>query len=535
MARHMALRLACLVLVLGVAALPAAAQQPKRGGVLRIAEREAPGLDPHLSVSFLTHCYTSMSYSQLVRFAYGPEQKHSADFTIVPDLAERWEYKTPTSVMFYLRKGVKFHNKPPVNGREVTADDVKYSLERFMAKSGFRARFEPVQAVDVVDRHTVRITLKEPFAPFLNHLANPNYTAILPREAEARFKDFNHPDAVIGTGPFVLKSYDKGVRVVWERNPDYFVKGLPYLDGVTLEITPDSSARVSLMRANRIEFMQIYGWSSVEEAKSLAQTNPELVLLPLQVMGQGIIYMRTDQAPFNDVRVRRAISLAIDRKAWNEGLLYGEGCIDSGPVPCALKEWKLEAAKMDPAKAKYLVGYDPAEAKRLLAEAGFPKGFATPAYHWPGYAPPWRSYFDLAADTLSKIGIQVELKPEEYGKYISTTYLGKYEKMAIGPVTPFTEVDDWLYGAYHPEQPNNRSNVADAELNKMLAAQRRELDPKKRKIIVDDIQRYLADKAYYVFLPNSPAYQTHPTYVKGFRHHDGYGLGPKVMFTWLDR
>ena len=100
---------------------PAEAQQPKRGGVIRIADREAPNLDPHLSISFLTHSWASMSYSQLIRFAHGPEQKHTADFTIVPELAEKWEQPNPTTVVFHLRKGVKFHNKPPVNGREVTS------------------------------------------------------------------------------------------------------------------------------------------------------------------------------------------------------------------------------------------------------------------------------------------------------------------------------------------------------------------------------------------------------------------------------
>ena len=127
------------------------------------------------------------------------------------------------------------------------------------------------------------------------------------------------------------------------------------------------------------------------------------------------------------------MALAIDRKGWNEGLLYGEGCIDTGPVPCAMKEWKLEALKLEPARAKYLTGFDPAEARKLLAEAGYPDGFATPAYHWQGYQPPWRSYYDLAARTSARSAIKVELKPEEYGKYISTTYLGKFEKMAIGP------------------------------------------------------------------------------------------------------
>jgi peptide/nickel transport system substrate-binding protein len=535
MARRVALAVTLLSLIT-LAVVPLAdAQQPKRGGVLRIAEREAPNLDPHLSVSFLTHSWASMVYSQLVRFPYGPEQKHPADFSIVPDLAERWESRGPTTLVFFLRKGVRFHNKPPVNGREVTADDVKYSLERFVAKSAFRSRFEPVQSIDVVDRHTVRITLKEPFAPFLNHLANPMYTAILPREVEDKLKDFNRPEAMIGTGPFMVKSYDKGIKIVFERNPDYFMKGLPYLDGAVIEITPDAAARLALLRSGKVEFGHLWAWLQPEEGKSLKQTNPEMVVTPHLPIGQGIIYFRTDQPPFNDVRVRRAVALAIDRKAWNEALLSGEGCLDAGPVPCTMKDWKLETAKLDPAKARYLVGYDPNEAKRLLAEAGFPKGFTTPMVYWPGYTPPWRNYYDLAVADLAKIGITVEMKPEEYGKYISTTYLGKFEKMAMGPVTPFSEVDDWLYGAFSPEQPNNRSHVADAELNKMLIAQRREPDVKKRKEMVDDIQRYLADKAYYVYVPTSPQYVSHPPYVKGFLHHDGFGLGQRLMFTWLDR
>jgi peptide/nickel transport system substrate-binding protein len=514
----------------------AAAQQPKPGGVLRIAEREAPGLDPHLTISFLTHSYVSLTYSQLVRFPNGPEQKSPTDFSILPDLAEKWTIsKDGTVYTFSLRKGVKFHNKPPVNGRELTADDVKYSLERFMAKSGFRERFEPIKSIEAVDKSTVRITLKEPYAPFLNHLANPSFCAILPREAEEKFKDFNHPDAVIGTGPFVLKSYDKGVRMVFEKNPVYYMKGLPYLDGVVVDITPDAAARLAVLRAGKADLPHVWGWISPEEARSVKQTNPEMSVTPYLVIGQGFIYMRTDQPPFNDVRVRRAVSLAIDRKAWNDALLFGEGCVDAGPVPCAMKEWKLDAAKMDPAKAKYLTGYDPAEAKKLLADAGLAKGFVMPIQHWPGYVVPWRSYYELAADNLGKIGINVELKPEEYGKYISTTALGKYDKAAMGPSTPFTEVDDFLFGRFYPELSTNQSRVTDAELAKMLIAQRREMDPKKRKQIVDDIQRYLADKAYYVYVPQWPQYVAHPPYVKGFRHHDGYGLGMRLVYTWLDK
>src|SRR6267143_1833897 len=497
--RRLALLLALPLIVVTAAPPPSAdAQQPRRRGVFRIAEREAPSLDPHLSISFLTHSYVSLAYSQLVRFPNGPEQKHPADFSILPDLAEKWTVSKDGKIYtFNLRRGVRSHNKPPVHGREVVAEDVKYSLERFMAKSGFNTRFEPVSAIEVIDRHTVRATLKEPYAPFLNHLANPSFCVILPREAEEKFKDFNHPDAVIGTGPFVLRSYDKGVRVVFERNPDYFMKGYPYLDGVVIEITPDAAARVAVLRAGKADLPHIWGWVSPEEGKALQKTSPELVVVPHQVIGEGFIYL--------------------------------------GPIPCALKEWKLDASKIDAAKAKYLIGYEPAGAKKLLAGGGRGEGLTVPMFHWPGYVVPWRSYYELAADNLGKVGITVELKPEEYGKYISTTALGKYEKMAMGPSTPFTEVDDFLYGRFYPELPTNQSRVADAELSKMLTAQRREMDPRKRKQMVDDIQRYLADKAYYVYVPQWPQYVAHPAYVKGFRHHDGYGLGVRLLFTWLDK
>jgi dipeptide transport system substrate-binding protein len=301
-----------------------------------------------------------------------------------------------------------------------------------------------------------------------------------------------------------------------------------------IEITPDAAARLSLLRAGKVDMPHMWGYLSAEEAKSVKQSNPEMVSGPVTNLASAIIYFRTDQPPFNDVRVRRAISLAIDRKAWNDSILDGEGCIDAGPVPCALTEWKLPAAKMDPGKAKYLVGYDPAEAKRLLAEAGFANGFTVPMAHWPGYIPPFRTYYELAADSLAKIGVNVELKPEEYGKYISTTYLGKFDMMAMGPQAPGNEIDDWLYAGFYPEQPHNRSHVADAELNKMLTAQRRELDPHKRLAIVQDIQRYLADKAYYVYLPTWPQHITHSPRVKGFKHHDGFSTGQRLMFTWIE-
>jgi peptide/nickel transport system substrate-binding protein len=511
----------------------ATADTPKSGGVVRMAEREPPNLDPHLNISFLTQNVGSLIYNGLVRLTYVSEQNSDADLTIRPDLAERWEYTDDKTLVFYLRKGVKFHNKPPVNGREVTARDVKYSLERFAAKSGFRSRFDDVERIEVVDDYTVKIITKHPFAPMLINLATPSYCVILPKEVEEKYGDFNKAEAAIGTGPFTLESYERGIKLVFKRNPDFYVKGLPYLDGVEWQVTPDASARLSLLRTGKVEFLHVHGFLQGEEALPLQQTNPELTVFKFRPLGQGLLYMRTDQPPFNDVRVRRALSLGINRSSWLEALHFNAGCIDNGPVPCALEEWRLDAKTLEPAKAKYLLGFDREEARRLLAEAGFPKGFTTPMSHYPGYLAPWPSSYELAVDELGKIAIKIELKPQEYGDYISTTYLGKFEKLAMGPITPFLDVDDWLYGAFYPGQPNNRSHVNDPELNPMLIAQRQELDAEKRKRLVLDIQRYLADKAYYVYLPIGLNYYVHQPYFKGTAPKVAFTLGHRLIGAWL--
>src|SRR6185503_17372687 len=268
---------------------------------------EPPSLDPHQIAGFSTHLYASPVYGHLVRFPAGPEARDSADHRLLPDIAEKWEYTTPTTLVFTLRKGVRFHKKPPVNGREVTAEDVKFSLERFRAKSPLRDRIEAVQSIDVVDRYTVRLVLREPFAPLLNHLANPAHFAIVPREMEG--KDLSQPEAVIGTGPFVLKSYQRGVRAVYERNPDYQMAGLPYLDTVHLEGVPEQNTRLSMLRAGKLELAHWWGWLTPDEGNVLKKTNPELTVTKHVIVDMPHIWMRTDQPPFNDMRVRRAVSL----------------------------------------------------------------------------------------------------------------------------------------------------------------------------------------------------------------------------------
>jgi peptide/nickel transport system substrate-binding protein len=168
---------------------------------------------------------------------------------------------------------------------------------------------------------------------------------ILPREVERTFKDFNRPEAMIGSGPFMAKSFQKGVRVAFERNPDYYARDLPYLDGVVIEIRRAAAFRLWLLRSGNVDLGHVFGFLSAEEAASIKRTNPDIVVsTPILPLVNVAIYFRTDQPPFDDLRVRRAISLAIDRKSFENAILHGHGCIDAGPVPCAMKHWKLPAS-----------------------------------------------------------------------------------------------------------------------------------------------------------------------------------------------
>ena len=186
-----------------------------------------------LIISYKTNIALSFTHSRLVKQKAGPAVAPGT-FPLEGDLAESWTQPNETTYVFKLRRGVRWHNKPPVNGRELTADDVKYSLERFMTVKGNSNAYmlKSVDKVEAVDKYTVRITLKEPFAWLLDMLASPMAVAIVAKEVVEKFGDLKKPEAVIGTGPWMLDSYRPNQGYTLVRNPTYFQAGLPYIDRV---------------------------------------------------------------------------------------------------------------------------------------------------------------------------------------------------------------------------------------------------------------------------------------------------------------
>ena len=240
-------------------ALPsgARAQTPKRGGTVTIRGWDPPFFDPMLSTAYRVNIPLTFTHSRLVKHKAGPAVVPGT-FTIEGDLAESWSQPDEGTWVFKLHRGVRWHSKPPVNGRELTAEDVRYSVERFLTLKGNPSAYmlRAVERVDAVDRYTVKFVLKEPFTWFLDMLANPISLPIVARECVEKFGDLKKADSVVGTGPWMLDGYRQNVGLTLVRHPAYFRPGLPYIDRVEILVDEDNASRTAAFLAGRYDL----GW-----------------------------------------------------------------------------------------------------------------------------------------------------------------------------------------------------------------------------------------------------------------------------------
>jgi peptide/nickel transport system substrate-binding protein len=515
----------------------AEAQTPKRGGVFRICAFTDPsGFDPHLTVNWWTMINLSFTHSRLLKHKAGPGVQPGT-FPVEGDLAESWTQPNDTAYVFKLRRGVRWHNKPPVNGRELSAEDVKYSYERFFTIKGNpnRTTLEQIERIDALDRYTVQFTLKEPFCWFLDALAATT-TWIVPKEAVDQYGDLKRPEACIGTGPWMLERYEPNVRSTFVRNPSYFVSALPYADGVELAVDPDPSSSLASWLAGRYDFAPSYGMVvrrvDLDAAK---RRKPGLQTSEFTWMITGVTAMKLDQEPFRDIRVRRAMSMANNWKETLEvlGLFDGHGG-PSPSVPAALREWAIPIDQLAP-EGRRLYDHNIPQAKRLLAEAGYPSGFKTPIETTTGFGSDFMDAVQVSLKNWKAAGVEADLKLKEMGAFISSTIFGKFEKMMTtirgGALFP----DTYLAAFHLPGQALNSAGVNDPKLNEMIRLQRRTFDVAKRREVLYDIQRYLAEQAYYLYGPSGKVVSAWEPYVKGFAPNLGNDYGGRLMAAWLDK
>ena len=515
-----------------------AAETPQRGGVFRVRGEDATtGFDPHL-VANHHRIATNLSFthSRLVKIKAGPAITPGTQ-PLEPDLAESWSQPNDRTYVFKLRKGVRWHPKPPVNGRELTADDVKYTYDRFLTVKGNpnRSMLGHVEKIDVVDRYTVKFALSEPFGWFLDYLAN-TVMWIIPREAVEQYGDLRRWEACIGTGPWMLERYEPNTRLIFVRNKDYFVPGLPYADGVEVTVDEDPSSRLASWLAGRYDFAPEYGQCVRRVDLPVArQRKPGLKTQDFVVLFGGYTAMKLDREPFRDVRVRRALGMSDDWKlnletnAWS----LGHG-VPNATIPAALKDWAIPIDQLTPA-GRRLYEHDVPEAKRLLAEAGFPQGFRTTVEATLAWSPDYVDALQVTMRSWKDAGIDAELKSKDFGAFMATTIYGKFDKLGHGLRGGSPIADISLYNTHYPGEPLNASGVDDAKLNDMLRAQRRTLDVAKRREIVYDIQRYLAEQVYYAYGASVSTVSAWEPYVKNFAPNIGHDYGGRLMAAWISK
>jgi peptide/nickel transport system substrate-binding protein len=347
-----------------------------------------------------------------------------------------------------------------------------------------------------------------------------------------KFGDLKKVETAIGTGPFILERYEPNVKTVFTRNPEYFRDGQPYVDGVEWLVIPDESTGLAMYRTGQIDCGPGINWAvRQQDLDSLKKSHPHLKYQDFLSQSAGAVTMRTDMPPFTDANVRRAISHAIDRQALVEAV-GGRGA----PTPAVsrgLVEWSLPIEQLGEG-AKYY-RYDPTEAKRLLAEAGYPKGFKTTLTVTNGLGRDLVDDAQLVQRYLKDVGIDAELKIQEYGAYVATTVQGKFEGLVRGPIGVTWEPDGRLYRAYASDSSRNIGHVNDATLTAMLKEQRRTKDLEARKQLIYAIQRYVAEQQYYVYLNSGTITTSWQPYVKNFAPNHSFDYGNRAAALWLER
>ena len=519
---------------------PEKARQPDRGGTFRIRLAQAPAhFDPHQTAAYSTMVPLSFAYSRLVMIKPGS--------TIVPgtqpldsDLAESWDRVGDTVYIFRLRRGVRWQPKPPVNGRELTAEDVKYTFDRFLTKSNpNRSVLEMVDKVEAPDKYTVKFTLKEPNAWFLDRMASTS-TWIVARECVEKYGDLKKWESVVGTGPWMLSRYEPGSKLTFVRNPNCFYPNIPYVDSVELSIIPDPNTALAAFLAGKLDFGPEYGMTVRRADLAAAKKKLGHWWLPLQtreflIPSGRVTAMKLDQDPLKDVRVRRVIAMADNWRDVLERnpLAQGKGAPGS-IIPAALKDWSLSIKELPADGQKLYEPFDPAAARQLLTAAGYSGGIKIPVETTAGYGPEWMDAVQATLKSWKAAGIDAELKVQDYEAFVSSSVYGKFDKMMLAVRDAATDPDSYL-AALMPGESLNSSGVNDPKLTEMIKHQRRTFKDTARRDIVYDIQRYCSQQVYYVSGPSPSVVAAWMPNVRDFGPNIGPDYGGRLMSAWIDR
>jgi peptide/nickel transport system substrate-binding protein len=527
-----------LALALGGSALvvrPAESQgpAPKAGGSLNIMLREdlSQGFAIHETSTISTVFPASPCFNNLVYF--DPLKRQESAETIIGELAEKWSWQDNyRNLVFLLRRDVKWHD-----GKPFTSKDVKFTFDmvRDAPNAEGKIRLNPrkdwyanVDAIEAPDPHTVVFRLKRPQPSLLLMLASgysPVYAAHVPPAT--------YRSSCVGTGPFKVKEWRLGEYVEYVKNPDYFVKGRPYLDGLKYIVIKERGTRTAALQAGQLD-AAMPGETTKATSEQLKAAVPKMVITPFSTNVADNIIMNIKKPPFDNPKVRLAVSYAIDRRGLVQAVHQGGAMLGAAQAPRPHGVWGLLEKDLNA-----LPGYGKpadmkAQARKLLAEAKItPQNPLKVEMVTRAIA----IYVDMASfviNELKQVGIEASLKQVETAQWHPLATRGEYQIGAnltgIGPDDP----DANFYENYACGSPRNYSQYCDEQVMKMIDAQSQELDPKKRLAQVWAIQKKLEEDAARPILDWRLDYLAVWPHVKNFVPHQSiYNFG-RMQEVWRD-
>ncbi len=543
------------VLIAGAACAQTKLETPKYGGTLSISTVSAtlsalsfdsydwPWKHNHdtgavyeqLFAADLSKAKSRGGQNDFISEAYIPQN------LIRGELAEKWEWlENPLRMRITLRKGVMFPEKSGVMAkRELVADDVVFSYKRLASSpKAVKNYFDYVKDVTASDKYTVVFEMSKFNAEWDYRFGYGYYSGIMPKEVvEAGAADWKN---VNGTGPFKLTNYVQGNSQTYEKNPDYWDKEtindqelkLPYVDKLIYRIIKDDSTQVTALRTGKLDIMEYIRW---QDAEQLKKSTPALKWNKWLAPSGTFLSMRVDQKPFDDIRVRRAMNLAINRDEIIKAYYNGNAELFAYPQHPEYAGY-FQPLNEQPASVQELFKYDSAKAKKLLAEAGYPNGFTFKAQVC-SCASDHMDLIPLIAAYLEQVGVKMEIQPMEYAAFLSamtTRTLAAGYFMSNGHTNPTTTIRK----SFITGQTWNPSQWSDPKLDERMEAVYQEKDEAKRQSQIRAMTTEMLDQAPYIWLPTPYYFTAWWPWVKGYAGELRAGAvrpGPIYARIWIDQ
>ena len=480
---------------------------PKYGGTLNAAfQNEWAGLDPHTVSSYSSY--------QILNNVLDGLTFYDDDLNLIPWLAESWEQSEDgLTWTFHLREGVLFSN-----GREMTAEDVKWSFERLIdpaTGAGNAGRVGPPETqIEVIDDYTVAITHPEPFGIFPQSIGFDKSTGIVAMESLDEDGTISVP---IGTGPFKIGEVQGTTRLVLERNENYWQEGLPYLDEIVIEPIPDDTVRETALRGGEVDWVLAIAPQNFEAL----QEDPNIIVDTAPQLSYDYLGVNLTREPFTDVRVRQAIAYAMDREQLCDAGFFGlcdtlyEPVGDGSPWNFDYRPYERDVEK----------------AKELLAEAGYPDGFEMELLPTTQYGETVRAA-QVLQQQLAEIGIEASINAPEWSEWLELEGNFMYDAY-ICNWNGLIDADQYYYLQHRTDQVFNFTGYSNPEFDELVEQGRSISDFDERYEIYEQANQILVDEAPYIYMYNKQEIRAYLPEVKGFVVRPDQANN--FWTVWLDR